>query len=218
MFRSNRWSSGAAQGAVILMALTVLIVPAMASAEEMASQPSRTSGQQVAAMEAGTRQPVYHIPVRVHLKDSGRAPREFLPILNEMNGIWLTQAGICFEMQIAVNNEVGTDGMDIWFLPELGGGEMLNGFYRGDHEIQVRDTPDLGPAAHPARFPAARTAAHELGHGLGLSHRQDSDDNLMRSKTLGWQLNDEEVRRARETAKEKALTGVSALQCGPVQP
>jgi hypothetical protein len=93
----------------------------------------------------------------------------------------------------------------------------MNGVYRSDHDIRVRDTPNLGPADHPARHPAARTAAHELGHGLGLSHRQDSDDNLMRSKTFGWRLNREEVRTARETARAKALPDRSLPGCGPVQ-
>jgi hypothetical protein len=105
--------------------------------------------------------------------------------------------------------------MDLWFSPFQAEIAELNGYYGNDHEIHVRDTPVLGPAEHPARHPAARTAAHECGHGLGLPHRQDSDDNLMRSKTYGWRLNTGEVMDARKTAASKALPDTSPLRCGP---
>ena len=36
---------------------------------------------------------------RVHLGKSSRPPEQWLPILEEINTIWLAQAGICFEMQ-----------------------------------------------------------------------------------------------------------------------
>jgi len=158
--------------------------------------------------------PVYRIPLRVHLGKSGRTPEEFKPILREINNIWLSQAGICFEMQIVLDDKPFEQGMDIWFLPVLPGGPELNGYFRGDHNIQVRDTPILGPAVHPAHSPAARTAAHECGHGLSLVHRQDSDDNLMRSKTYGWQLNGLEIQEARRAALEKALRDTRPRSCG----
>ena len=138
-------------------------------------------------------------------------------MLEEINEIWLSQAGICFEMEVVTNEESASGGMDLWFMPVLPGGQGLNGYYRNDHSIHVRDTPLLGPADHPARYPAARTAAHELGHGLGLPHRQDSDDNLMRSKTYGRQLNREEIARAREAAKAIALQGRSETGCGALR-
>ena len=158
--------------------------------------------------------PVYRIPLRVHLGKSGRTPEEFNTILREINDIWLSQAGICFEMQIVLDDHQTEEGMDIWFLPVLPGGAELNGYFRSDHNIQVRDTPILGHAGHPAHSPAARTAAHECGHGLSLVHRQDSDDNLMRSKTYGWQLNGLEVQEARSAAVEKALRDTRPRSCG----
>ena len=157
--------------------------------------------------------PVYRIPLRVHVGESGRSPAEFKVILEEINDIWLSQAGICFEMQIVQDDEPLEKGMDLWFLPILPGGPGLNGYFRDEHNIQVRDMPILGPAAHPAHYPAARTAAHECGHGLSLRHRQDSDDNLMRSKTFGWQLNGREVQEARRTAAEKALLDTRPGKC-----
>jgi hypothetical protein len=160
------------------------------------------------------RDPVYRIPLRVHLGESGRSPEDFMVILEEINDIWLSQAGICFEMEVVMGNEPLEQGMDIWFLPVLTGMPDLNGYFRGDHHIQVRDTPILGPADRPARHPAARTAAHECGHGLDLIHRQDSDDNLMRSKTQGWQLNGKEIEEARRAAAEKALPDRSPRKCG----
>ena len=152
--------------------------------------------------------PVYRIPLRIHLGESGRSPKDFRVILSEINHIWLSQAGICFEMQVVLDDEPLELGMDIWFKPVLPGGAGLNGLFLSDHDIQVCDMPILKPAEHPARHPAARTAAHECGHGLSLPHRQDSDDNLMQSKTYGWQLNAQEIRDARKAAVEMALPDV----------
>ncbi|NTW65193.1 MAG: hypothetical protein HGB21_02595 [Nitrospirae bacterium] len=149
--------------------------------------------------------PVYRIPLRVHLGESGRDPLEFKDILDEINHIWLSQAGIFFVMQVVLDDEPLEQGMDIWFMPTLQGIPGLNGYFQSAHDIQVRDNPILKPAEHPARHPAARTAAHECGHGLSLPHRQDSDDNLMRSKTSGWQLNAQEIRDARKAAAMMAL-------------
>lgn len=160
--------------------------------------------------------PVYRIPLRAHVGASGRRPEDYKVILEEINDIWLSQAGICFEMQIVMDDGPLEQGMDIWFLPDLPGIPGMNGYFRDEHNIQVRDTPALGHAANPAHYPAARTAAHECGHGLSLHHRQDSDDNLMRSKTFGWQLNGREVREARSKAAKKALRDTAPRKCeGP---
>jgi hypothetical protein len=201
-------------------ALVSLIVLALASPEPVstAQDPARTQqlgsaqsdGSPASPFPSG---PVYRIPLRVHLGASDRAPHEFMTILDEINRIWLSQTGICFEMQVVMDDDPVEQGMDIWFMPSLPEDPGMNGCFRGVHDIQVRDTPDLGPADHPARYPAARTAAHECGHGLSLSHRQDSDDNLMRSKTYGWQLNDREIRDARKAAAEMALPDAAVRGC-----
>jgi hypothetical protein len=213
MFRQGGKNGPFAAGPAVLLALAVLVPTAGAQAGGASAPPA--PGGHRAAQDRPVPQPVYHIPLRVHLGKSGRHDAAaFRPVLDEINAIWLSQAGICFEMQIVETEDRRKVGMDLWFMPILPGGMWLNGYYRDDHEIHVRNRPELGPAEHPARHPAARTAAHELGHGLGLRHRQDSDDNLMRSRTSGWQLNDEEVRIARETAKHKALSDAAVRKCG----
>lgn len=187
------------------------------SARNAAAQERGPSQRAAMAIDGPARMtlpdPVYRIPLRVHVGKSGRSPGKFKVVLEEINDIWLTQAGICFEMQIVLDDATLDQGMDIWFLPVLSGGAGLNGYFRDEHDIRVRDTPILGPAANPARSSAARTAAHEFGHSLYLPHRQDSDDNLMRSKTFGWQLNGREVREARSAAAEKALQDTTLRKC-----
>ena len=157
--------------------------------------------------------PVYRIKLRVHLANSSRTPQEFEPILAEINKIWQTQAGICFEIHTVDHDITLIDGLDMWFSPDIGG---YNGYYDGEH-IQMSDAPVLAHAANPARSPAARTAAHELGHALNLRHRQDSDENLMRSRTYGWHLNAQEIRHARETAADIAIKDTFPFNCGPAK-
>ncbi len=159
--------------------------------------------------------PVYRVPLRVHLRRSGRSPHQFSQVFEEINRIWWSQAGICFEIQAVDHDTPLRNGMDIWFEPVLNQHTALNGYYTEDHDIWVRDMPVLGPAPNPSGDPAARTAAHEFGHGFALHHRQESDDNLMRSKTFGWQLNGREIRHARAVASHKALPDTAPLQCGP---
>lgn len=156
--------------------------------------------------------PVYHIPLRIHLGGSNRPPEKWQPALEEINTIWFSQAAICFDMHTALDDAPLTHGFDLWFDAEV---PEWNGYYAGPHDMHIRDDPALRPAARPANSAAARTAAHELGHALGLGHRQNSDDNLMRSKTFGWQLNEEEIRRARQTAKKSDFATRNTLLCPP---
>ncbi|MGA7279718.1 MAG: hypothetical protein WBW79_17405 [Desulfocapsaceae bacterium] len=162
------------------------------------------------ALPAPGLQPVYRINLRVHLANSSRAPEEFEPIFSEINKIWYTQAGICFEIHTVDHDTTLNDGLDMWFAPEIGG---YNGYYDGEY-IQMSDAPVLAPAENPAKSSAARTAAHELGHALDLPHRQESDDNLMRSRTYGWQLSAQEIQHARETAADIAIEDTFPLNCG----
>jgi len=154
--------------------------------------------------------PVYRIPLRVHLGGSGRPPAQWSAILAEINVIWLSQAGICYEIHTVDHDEPLESGLDLWFESTIPG---WNGYFTDRHDMHVRDDPDLRPAPHPARSSAARTAAHELGHALNLRHRQDADDNLMRSKTYGWLLHPGEIAAARATAAHLALDDLSPVRC-----
>lgn len=53
----------------------------------------------------------------------------------------------------------------------------------------------------------ARTCAHELGHNLGLGHpdkrTQSVFDRLMGGKRMGYDLTEEEIGLARETARKR---------------
>jgi hypothetical protein len=214
--RNQRRSRAAAGRFMLVSAFSALLIMSSRNAVVQERDPSQraTASIHVPVLHRTLlHDPVYRIPLRVHVGKSGRRPEDFLAILDEINDIWLSQAGICFEMQIVRDDKPLKQGMDIWFMPTLPGGPGLNGYFRDEHDIQVRDTPVLGPAGNPAHYPAARTAAHEFGHGLSLRHRQDSDDNLMRSKTFGWLLNGREVREARGAAAEMALPDTTPGKC-----
>ena len=155
--------------------------------------------------------PLLRIDVRIHWGNSGLTQEELENYLAEMNTIWRDQAGICFEFQVVEHDELMTTGFDVMFQPEVGG---PNGYYAGDHDIWCRDYPSLSPAPNPVMYGGARTCAHELGHGLTLDHDQNSDDYLMRSGTLGFQLPEYQIDQARVRALEKALEDTEPLICG----
>lgn len=154
--------------------------------------------------------PLYRIAVRVHVGESGMSDDTLLDVLDEMNLIWRSQAAVCFEFEVVEHDTIMTDGFDMWFKPSVG---SPNGYYSGDHDIHVRDVPNLNSAPNPAMLPAARTAAHELGHGLTLDHDQNSDDYLMRSGTYGWQIPQYQIDAARARAAQKALPDTTPLDC-----
>ncbi|MCB2181967.1 MAG: hypothetical protein KQH63_08070 [Desulfobulbaceae bacterium] len=173
----------------------------------------RAAAQTTEQVNSAT-QPVYRIPLRVHLAASSRPPEKFKPIFEEINRIWFSQARICFEIKTVMDNTpLQGDGFDLWFAPDIG---VLNGYFDGE-SLRVRDTPRLAPARNPSKDPTARTTAHELGHALGLGHRQDSDENLMRSKTFGWQLNEDEIQTARRNAAAigRLIAAASRDSCSP---
>lgn len=157
-------------------------------------------------------EPLYRIAVRVHAGGSSLSDAQLGDILAEMNTIWRSQAAVCFEFEVVNDDTTMADGFDMWFQPEVGG---PNGYYSGDHDIYVRDQPNLNSAPNPAMIAAARTAAHELGHGLTLAHDQNSDDYLMRSGTFGWEIPMYQLNEARERAAQKALADTTPLVCSP---
>jgi hypothetical protein len=162
--------------------------------------------------------PVYRINLRVHVGQSTLTPSELSAILNEVNSIWHSQAGICFEIHTVNDDQTQQGGYDLWFVPSVPGEPSVNGIYRGDHDIWSRDNPSLGSAPNPVQDPASRTSAHELGHGLTLDHYNgfpDSNDSLMSSGRLGWQLHDFEIQAARARAAQKALPDTTPTNCGP---
>jgi hypothetical protein len=166
------------------------------------------------------RTPVYRINLRVHNGQSALPAADLRASLEEMNFIWWSQAGVCFEITSTRDNAPAADGFDISFVPEVPDPIGVNGVYKGDHDIWSRDNPRLGPAPNPVTHRAARTSAHELGHGLSLSHYDgypDSADDLMSSGTLGWRLNDLQIQAARTRAQRKALADTTPTNCGAIR-
>jgi hypothetical protein len=206
-------------GVGLLMGLVTLFVCGVSSASSAADLyflPLYATTNTLAQQEQASVLKVYHIPLRVHLNGSSRRVSDFFKILEEINHIWWSQAGICFDMQVVMDDNVLSSGFDLWFVPLIYGNDFINGVFNSRHSIYVRDTPVLNPAPNPAQHSAARTAAHELGHALNLPHRQESDDNLMRSKTYGWKLNREEIAIARKSAAARAIKNNTA-PCKTVQ-
>lgn len=162
--------------------------------------------------------PLYRIPVRVHAGTSSLASDAVLTYLREVNLIWRHQAAICFEFEIVWHNRTEDDGFDIFFKPELEvlpGYEVISGLHQGDHDIQVRDVPELYNVPPAMVSKGARTTAHELGHALGLQHDERSNAFLMRSGHQGIQLQSHEVRIARGRAALKSLPVANRLTCPP---
>lgn len=168
-------------------------------------------------------EPVYRIELRIHRQHSGLDDQQLFERLDEMNWIWWSQAGICFEIHTVTNDATMNTGYDMWFhagtIPCAPGS---NGVYCGnDHDIHTKDFPSLGTAMSPewdSMFNASRTAAHELGHGLRLNHNNgmpNDRDRLMSSGKQGFMILDFEIQTARGRAAQKALPDTSPIFCAP---
>ena len=169
------------------------------------------------------------VPLRVHLLAAKGVPeltttltgKDVERILHKINLVW-APAGLHFYLESLVNEEAANSEM---FVAHNGAAERLgllslrpeasktstlfhiyymkqmsvNGIYLGE-AIFVKDTASLRAVAGGIDEPLPRVTSHELGHAFGLPHRQDTT-NLMASGTTGIWLNDEEIQRARERAK-----------------
>src|SRR3989442_3843547 len=161
-------------GGVLLLLISVALQGQQrrtSAASISGTSASHTSGRASAAgsgtFEAAPgRTPVYRIKLRVHNGQTTLPAVELRKSLEEMNSIWWSQAGVCFENTTTRDDARAREGFDIWFVSEVPDPPGGNRIYKGDHDIWSRDYPNLMPAPHPVAQRAARTGAHELGHGL----------------------------------------------------
>src|SRR5215475_12417908 len=98
-------------------------------------QQLRTSGASISGMSASDtsgrpagpggfepapgRTPVYRVKLRVHNRQTTLPAAELRKSLEEMNSIWWSQAGVCFEITSTKDDARARDGFDIWFVSEV---------------------------------------------------------------------------------------------------
>ena len=181
------------------------------------------------------------VPLRVHLLSASNAPAwhttlkesDITRILKKVNGIW-SQAGIYFHVESVTREEANAQGQYELFQPQKNlqwlprirpeascSERLLHVYYvkdlpvNGIHFMEgnfVKDTASLREVPGGIDEPLPRVTSHELGHALGLMHRQN-ETNLLASRTTGVSLNEEEIQRARDTAK--GMTWVQSASAGP---
>jgi hypothetical protein len=169
-------------------------------------------------------------PVRVHLltaTNSARiqttlTPEDITRILSKVNRVW-SQAGLHFYLESLVREEassqdfgavLGTAGdlsgvrrlrpetskapgrFHIYYIKEL----SVNGVYLVEGMF-VKDTASLKKVEGGIDEPIPRVTSHELGHALTLQHCQTST-HLMFRGTTGTNLDETEIKQAREAAKK----------------
>jgi len=196
-----------------------------------AGRPAAGSGGGNEGTTAGLT-PVFRIPLRVHTSLSELTEAELMPILQEMNEIWLEQAAVCFEIEVTESEENREDGFDFRYTAgEIPIARGSNGVYQDPHSIWSIDHPRLNDVMKPVMQPTARTTAHELGHALGLGHENpppsndcsrpchcveladDCDEYLMRSGSKGFFISKPEIETARGRAPRFALSDQGPTQC-----
>ena len=170
------------------------------------------------------------VPLRVHLLAAKGAPeitttlteKDVRRIVHKINLVW-APAGLHFYLESVVNEEAANPEVflahneaaerfgllslrpeaskvstlfHVYYLKRM----SVNGIYLGE-AIFVKDTASLHAVSGGIDEPLPRVTSHELGHAFGLPHRQDTT-NLMASGTTGIWLNEEEIQRVRERAKQ----------------
>ena len=106
-----------------------------------------------------------------------------------------TATGFRWMLQLRPKESQASNLFHLYYVKQMRG----NGVYLGD-AIFVKDTASLKPVPDGIDEPIPRVSSHEIGHALNLDHRQNVT-NLMASGTTGTSLDDEEIRRARDAAK-----------------
>jgi len=169
--------------------------------------------------------------LRIHLLSAKNTPgiettlteEDLARIISKVNGVW-AQAGLHFYVESIVREEAvsqetyaesakkseppllplcpsqskATNLFNFYFIKTM----SVNGIYFPEG-IFVKDTASLRKVEGGIDEPIPRVSSHELGHALGLWHRQNTT-NLMASGTTGIWLNQDEIRQARETARNIA--------------